>query len=192
MHFHIQNLKNKEDGVICMEAVTEALKIDYAALVISICIILSGVKSVTSLLEWLLIEKLGIETKWARKKKKEHLLLVKTVQHLEELQKTHTEDVHQSIRHDEIIKNDLANLTETVNNIAKTLEYMQEKENETKLKELKGSLIRYYNRYKNSGGWTELEKDAFWDLFGDYEKRGGDGYIHTIVEPVMRELKEIK
>ncbi|MCI9077338.1 MAG: hypothetical protein HFH68_00245 [Lachnospiraceae bacterium] len=175
-----------------MEAVTEALKIDYAALVISICIILSGVKSVTSLLEWLLIEKLGIETKWARKKKKEHLLLVKTVQHLEELQKTHTEDVHQSIRHDEIIKNDLANLTETVNNIAKTLEYMQEKENETKLKELKGSLIRYYNRYKNSGGWTELEKDAFWDLFGDYEKRGGDGYIHTIVEPVMRELKEIK
>lgn len=175
-----------------MEAVTEALEIDYAALVISICIILASVKAITGLLEWLLIEKLGIETKWARKKKQEHAMLVKTSKHLEELQKRHTEDVCQSIRHDEIIKNDLVKLTETVNGIAETLERMQEKENETKLKELKDSLIRYYNKYKNSDGWTELEKDAFWDLFGDYEKRGGDGYIHTIVEPAMRELKEIK
>ncbi len=175
-----------------MEAVTEALKIDYAALVISTCIILASIKAITGLLEWLLIEKLGIETKWARKKKQEHAMLVKTSKHLEELQKRHTEDVHQSIRHDEIIKNDLTKLTETVNGIAETLEHMQQKENETKLKELKDSLVRYYNKYKNSDGWTELEKDAFWDLFGDYEKRGGDGYIHTIVEPAMRELKEIK
>lgn len=175
-----------------MEAVTEALKIDYAALVISICIVLASVKAITGLLEWLLIEKLGIETKWARKKKQQHAMLVKTSKHLEELQKRHTEDVRQSVRHDEMIKNDLAKLTETVNGIAETLERMQEKENETKLKELKDSLIRYYNKYKNSDGWTELEKDAFWDLFGDYEKRGGDGYIHTIVEPAMRELKEIK
>ena len=175
-----------------MEAVTEALKIDYAALVISICIILASVKAITGLLEWLLIEKLGIETKWARKKKQEHAMLVQTSQHLEELQKRHAEDVHQSVRDDEIIKNDLAKLTETVNGIAETLEHMQKKENETKLKELKDSLIRYYNRYKDSDGWTELEKDAFWDLFDDYENRGGDGYIHTIVEPAMRELKEIK
>ena len=68
---------------------------------------------------------------------------------------------------------------------------MQKKDNATKLKELKDSLIRYYNKYKNIGEWSKLEKDAFWDLFDDYEKRGGDGYIHSIVEPVMRELKEV-
>lgn len=175
-----------------MEAITEALKINYAVLIASICIVLAGLKSISGLLEWLLGEKLGIETKWARKKKQEHILLVKTAQHLETLQKKHLEDVHQSVCHDEIIKNDLARLTEIVNGIAVTLEHMQEKENETQLKKLKNSLVRYYNQYKNSNGWTKLEKDAFWDLFEDYEKRGGDGYIHTTVEPVMRELKEIK
>ena len=85
----------------------------------------------------------------------------------------------------------LLKLTNTVNGVAKNLECMQRKENETKLKELKDSLIRYYNKYKNVGEWSKLEKDAFWDLFEDYEKRGGDGYIHSIVEPVMRELREI-
>ena len=68
---------------------------------------------------------------------------------------------------------------------------MQAKENETKRKELKGSLVTYYNKYKDIGEWSKIEKEAFWDLFDDYEKRGGDGYIHTIVEPSMRELREI-
>lgn len=174
-----------------MEAVTEALKIDYVLLITSICVILTGIKFLTSLFEWLLVDKLGIETKWARKKKQEHEILVKTVKQLEALQKRHSEDVHKSIRHDEIIKNNLTALTKTVNGIADTLVYMQKKDNETELKKLKDSLVRYYNKYKNSDGWTKLEKDAFWDLFDDYEERGGDGYIHTIVEPVMRELKEI-
>ena len=69
---------------------------------------------------------------------------------------------------------------------------MQQKENKTKVKELRESLIRYYNKYKNIGEWSKLESGAFWDLFNDYEERGGDGYIHTIVEPVMRELREIQ
>ena len=34
-------------------------------------------------------------------------------------------------------------------------------------------------------------KEVFWDLFDDYEARGGDGFIHSKVEPVMRELKVI-
>lgn len=41
------------------------------------------------------------------------------------------------------------------------------------------------------GEWSELEKEAFWELFEDYEARGGNGFIHSIVEPVMRELKVV-
>ena len=77
-----------------------------------------------------------------------------------------------------------------MNGIVVTLEEMQRKSNETELKRLKDSLVQYYNQYKTIGEWSKLEKDAFWDLFDDYESRGGDGYIHGIVEPVMRELKE--
>ena len=126
-----------------------------------------------------------------KQRNEDHLMLLKTVDDLKELHEKHEESVNQSIRHDEIMRQDLLSLTETVNDIADTLKDMKNKDNETKLKELKDSLIRYYNKYKSIGEWSKLEKDAFWDLFEDYESRGGDGYMHSIVEPVMRELREI-
>lgn len=173
-----------------MDSITELTNVDFPSLFVSIFIVLIGIKAIVSVSEWA-IEKIGLETKWMRKQREEHELLIQTSQNLTILQEKHDESVRQSIRHDEIIKSDISSLTNTVNGIAATLSDMQAKENETKLKEIKGSLIRYYNKYKEIGEWTKLEKDAFWDLFDDYEKRGGDGYIHTIVEPTMRELKEI-
>lgn len=172
-----------------MDAIQELLKLNFAYIFTSVFIIVIGIRTITSLFEWF-IAKLGLETKWMRKRKAEHQLLVQTSQNLAALQQKHDESVRQSIRHDEMIKSDISSLTDTVNGIAVTLNAMQAKENETKLKEIKGSLVRYYNKYKDIGEWSKLEKDAFWDLFDDYEKRGGNGYIHTIVEPTMRELKE--
>lgn len=172
-----------------MNAIKELTTLDFSLVFVSVFIILIGIKAIVSLFEWF-IEKLGLETKGMRKRKEEHNLLIQTSQGLIQLQEKHEESVRQSIRHDEIIKADISSLTDKVNEIADTLSVMQKKDNETKLKELKGSLIRYYHKYKDIGEWSKLEKDAFWDLFDDYEKRGGDGYIHTIVEPAMRELRE--
>lgn len=173
-----------------MEVITELTKINYPTLFISVLIILIGIKTIISLIGWF-VRKFGLETKWMRKKREEHEQIILNTNAIKELSEKHEESVKQSIRHDKMIKEDISSLTNTVNGIADTLSNMQAKDNETKLKELKGSLIRYYNKYKNIGEWSKLEKDAFWDLFDDYEKRGGDGYIHTIVEPVMRELREI-
>ena len=172
-----------------MNAIKELTTLDFSLVFVSVFIILIGIKAIVSLFEWF-IEKLGLETKGMRKKKEEHNLLIQTSQGLIQLQEKHEESVRQSIRHDEIIKADISSLTDKVNEIADTLSDMQKKDNETKLKELKGSLIRYYHKYKDIGEWSKLEKDSFWDLFDDYENRGGDGYIHTIVEPAMRELRE--
>lgn len=36
--------------------------------------------------------------------------------------------------------------------------------------------------------WTEMEKDAFDRLFTDYENLGGDGYVHSTIEPAMNSL----
>lgn len=173
-----------------MNEIIELTNTDFSYVFISVFVILIGIKFIISLFEWF-IDKLGLETKGMRKRHEEHDLLIKTSQDLSKLQEQHDESVKQSIRHDEIIKSDILSLTNTVNGIANTLKDMQSKENETKIKEIKSSLIRYFNKYKDIGQWSKLEKDAFWDLFDDYEKRGGDGYIHSIVEPVMRELKEI-
>lgn len=126
-----------------------------------------------------------------KQRKEDHELLAKTVQGLNELRNTHETDKEQSIRHDEMLREDIKQLMEKVDNVTVRFENMEKKNNETKLKELKDTLINYYNKYRVVGEWTKLEKEAFWDLFDDYEKRGGNGYVHSIVEPVMRELKEI-
>lgn len=173
-----------------MAEIIELTKINFSSVFIAVLVILIGIKTIVSLFEWF-IDKLKLETKGMRKQREEHNLLIKTSQDLSKLQEQHDESVKQSIRHDEMIKSDILSLTNTVNGIANTLKDMQSKENETKIKEIKSSLVRYYNKYKDIGQWSRLEKDAFWDLFDDYEKRGGNGYIHSIVEPVMRELEEI-
>ena len=46
-------------------------------------------------------------------------------------------------------------------------------------------------RKKLKQGYRKNEKEAFWELFEDYSARGGNSYIHSIVEPVMRELKVV-
>ena len=126
-----------------------------------------------------------------KQRKADHALLVETVQDLKQLHEKHEEDTKQSIKHDKIIKEELSTLTNTVNSIATNLEDMERKNNETKVKDLKDTLINYYNKYRVVGEWSNLEKEAFWELFEDYEARGGNGFIHSIVEPVMRELKVV-
>jgi len=165
-------------------------EINFGVLFFSIIAILVAIKFIVVLFEWF-IDKLGLETKGMRKKRENQELLIKTAQGLTELRNTYEEDKEQSIRHDKMMHDDIKQLMDKVDNVTVRFEEMQKKNNETKLKELKDTLINYYNKYRVVGEWTKLEKDAFWDLFDDYEKRGGNGYIHSIVEPAMRELKEI-
>lgn len=173
-----------------MDVITELTTLNFSTIIIGIFIILSAIIAVYEMVGKISVI-IGKPIKKYKQREEDHRLVMENAKTIKQLTEDHKESVKQSIRHDEMIKNDLLSLTDTVNGIANTLEKMQENNNETKLKELKDSLIRYYNKYKTIGEWSKLEKDAFWDLFEDYEKRGGDGYIHSIVEPVMRELREI-
>lgn len=49
---------------------------------------------------------------------------------------------------------------------------------------------RYYTDLEKnpSQSWNTMESDAFWQLFKDYEDLGGDGYMHTVVQPAMNKL----
>ena len=49
---------------------------------------------------------------------------------------------------------------------------------------------RYYTSIEKNPmqEWTEMEKDAFDRLFTDYEDLGGDGYVHSTIEPAMNGL----
>lgn len=90
-----------------MGEIIELTKIDFAYVFIAVFVILLGIKAIISLFEWI-IDKLGLETKWMRKRREEHELLIQTSQNLAALQKQHTHDVEESDAHDEDIKEELS------------------------------------------------------------------------------------
>lgn len=94
-----------------MESITELFNINFSYVFISVFVILIGIKSITSLFEWV-VEKLGLETKWMRKRREEHKLLIQTSQNLTALQEKHKEDVERSDRRDEEISADIKRLTQ--------------------------------------------------------------------------------
>ena len=93
-----------------MDAIRELFTINFSYVLISVFVILVGIKFAISLFEWI-INKLGLETKWMRQKREEHELLIQTSQNLNILQKKHEEDVERSDRRDEEIFADIKRLT---------------------------------------------------------------------------------
>lgn len=94
-----------------MNEITELTKIDFAYVFIAVFVILLGIKAIVSLFEWI-IDKLGLETKWMRKRREEHDLLIQTSQGLATLQEQHERDVEHSDRRDDEISADIKKLTQ--------------------------------------------------------------------------------
>lgn len=94
-----------------MNEITELTKIDFTYVFIAVFVILFGVKVIVSLFEWV-VDKLGLETKWMRKKREEHDLLIQTSQGLVELQEHHKKDMERSDQRDEEIASDIKKLTQ--------------------------------------------------------------------------------
>lgn len=94
-----------------MNTIQELFKIDFTYVFISVFIILIGIKSIASIIEWV-IDKLGLETKWMRKRREEQELIIKTSQGLASLQEQHQKDVERSDRRDEEISFDIKKLTQ--------------------------------------------------------------------------------
>ncbi len=93
-----------------MNEIMELTKIDYLSVFPAGFAILAGTKAMLSLLEWL-VEKLGLETKWMRRRREEHELLIRTSKNLTALQTQHEHDMQKSDRRDEEISSDIKKLT---------------------------------------------------------------------------------
>ena len=94
------------------------------------------------------------------------------------------------------LKNTQEVLSATQQEICASLKDMQEKNERRERNKLRDKLIQNYKYYTDlkrnpEQTITKMENDAFWELFGDYEDMGGDGYIHTVVQPAMNMLKVI-
>ena len=74
---------------------------------------------------------------------------------------------------------------------------MEEDSRKREVNKIRGKLIQSYHYYTNpdrnpSKSWTRMEAEAFWATFADYEELGGNGYVHSVIQPTMEALEIIE
>lgn len=77
--------------------------------------------------------------------------------------------------------------------LMKRFEAIEEQNKKRECSKLRDMLLQNYRYYTNpcqnpSQSWTRMESEAFWELFREYEDAGGNGYMHTVVQPEMERL----
>ena len=126
---------------------------------------------------------------------------------IKKLKKHHQEDMddfyerqleyrQQSLDKQDAIEKRFNDITQKIDNLTEMLNNQYEETKALKRNELREKLLgnyRYYTSLDNNPNqeWNEMEADAFWHLFSDYEKLGGNGFMHNTVKPAMEALKVI-
>jgi predicted RNase H-like nuclease (RuvC/YqgF family) len=87
-------------------------------------------------------------------------------------------------------------LKETITAMDERLKATQAQTNERAMNDLRQKLISEYRLFTNPNknpmrAWSEMERKAFMSQVKDYEKLGGNDYIHKTVLPAMNDLEEI-
>lgn len=95
------------------------------------------------------------------------------------------------------VRGDIVALRKDLKATNKRLQKMEEDTKRRERNKVRDRLLQYYRHYTNpelnpSQSWTSMEAGAFWEMFRDYEKDGGDGDIHTVVQPAMEKLLVIE
>lgn len=103
----------------------------------------------------------------------------------------------QSIRIQKELEQKIGELKRSQDENTDRLKAMEEIQRRQKRNELRDRLLQSYRYYTDKKRnpkqvWNRMEAEAFWELFGDYEATGGNGYIHTVVQPEMNLLKIVE
>lgn len=198
---------------------------DYAVLIPTLVIVsitvMVAFQFIWNLFEDILVNKLGIQTKWGRKKREEHELLIKTAESLNKLQETHEKDIERIDSHDEEIKEELVNFTtelrqtlktqnekmnkfsDSVNKISDKLDKIkidtdmrfqenEEKQNKKEQAKIKSEISNRYSIYHERKWITNIEFEALEGLIATYEAFGGlNSFVHSIVQKEMFTWRKI-
>ncbi len=123
---------------------------------------------------------------------------------IQEIKKHHEEDVthfyetqitykQQSIDKQNAIDKRFGEVSKQINDLTVLIRNHYEETKRLKRNELREKLLNNYRHYTSleenpQQVWNEMEADAFWHLFSDYEQLDGNGYMHTVVKPAMEAL----
>lgn len=95
------------------------------------------------------------------------------------------------------LEKEIQELRDDFKTIMQRLEEIEEQNKKRECSKLKDRLLQNYRYYTSeqqnpSQSWTRMEAEAFWELFEEYEGAGGNGYMHTVVQPAMERLNIIE
>lgn len=96
-----------------MDEILALIEIDFGVVFTGIIILLFAFVSILTLIEKISVI-INKPVKWLRRRNEDHELVIKTAEELKKLSSKHEEDTKQSIRHDEMIRNDLKKITRIV------------------------------------------------------------------------------
>lgn len=123
-----------------MDDLRQLMQIDWWYVFIAVCLLLFCIKIIWSLIDWLLFEKLGVETKKMKQRRQERELLntttnlaKTTAENLDKLQKRHTKD-------EEEFRNNLNNYMEESRKDRKALHDEMTKFTDNRINDRKQSL----------------------------------------------------
>ena len=130
-----------------MNDLKELMQIDWWYVIIAVCLLLFCIKAIWSLIDWIFVEKLGIETKKTKQRRRESELLQTTAdlakttadlakttaENLDKLQKRHTQD-------EEEFRNNLNNYMEESRKDRKALHEEMTKFSDNRINDRKQSL----------------------------------------------------
>lgn len=92
-----------------------------------------------------------------------------------------------------ILKEEVQEIRDGLQVMMKRFEEIEEQNKKRECSKLRNMLMQHYRHYTNkqenpSQSWTRMEAETFWALFKEYEEAGGNGYMHTVVQPEMEQL----
>ena len=161
----------------------EALSIDLPTLLVSILVVVGGLKVIIELIKWF-INQFGIEFKSVRKKNEEHDLLYKTMGRMDELESIQKKTTEDFKKYDDVLRSDVEKIRESIDNLTKKIMDMEQKSDATERASLKDRIATLYRKYSTDKSWTDMERESFNGLIRDYEAHGGkNSFVHDICEP---------
>ena len=163
-----------------MEQIEQFMSINFSSFFILCFIFISGVVGIFTLIGKF-SEIIKRPVSWVRKKNEDHELLIKTAQSLNELRVKQEEDTKQSIRHDQMIKEDLEKLTLII----------QDKN----INDWRYEILDMASAISSGRRYSKEQYDHVIDIHGRYEnllKSLGrtNGQVDASMEVIMESYKE--
>lgn len=159
-----------------MDTIKQLTELDYKTLIIGIAVVAGSFKIVCNFFSWF-VSYLGLETKKMRQKREEHELLITTVKNLELLQNKQMEDVRQSIRYDDMIKNELQNLSKMFIDM--------------EIQDIRWNILNFCADLSNGKEFSRECYDYVFKLYDKYEKVLIDnGLTNGLIEQSVAYIRE--